>query len=74
MAFKRRDSPMMTVRTQTGGCLEEGEEARGGNGEEGGGGEDAEDCVAFVDFGGPGVGVGEAERGGEFLRARAFRL
>lgn len=74
VAFKRRNTCMVAGCAETGGGLEEREEVGWGDGEEGGGGEDAEDCVAFVDFGGPGVGVGEAERGCEFLRARALGL
>lgn len=72
VAFKRRDAAVVAVGAETDGGLEEGEEVGWGDGEEGGGGEDAKDCVAFVDFGGPGVGVGEAEGRGEFLRARAL--
>lgn len=74
VAFKRRDAAVMAGCAEAHGGLEEGEEVGGCDGEDGGGGEDAEDCIAFVDFGGPGVGVGEAEGRGEFLRARALGL
>lgn len=74
MAFKRGNAGMVAGCAETGGGLEEGEEVGRGDAEERGGGEDAEDCVAFVDFGRPGIGVGEAEGRGEFLRARALGL
>lgn len=74
VAFECSDACTMAVCAETGGGLEEREEAWGSDAEEGGGGEDAEDRIAFMDFGCPGVGVGEAEGRGEFLRPRALGL
>ena len=74
MTFEGCDACTVAVCAETGGGLEEGKKAWRGDAEEGGGGQDAEDCVAFVDFGCPGVGVGEAEGRGEFLRPRALGL